>query len=71
MFRNCSLEQIQFALSGSQQLNSQESVAAPQSTYKYFMNISVVQFSSVGIANSNHQWWHDQVETARPQPNQQ
>lgn len=49
LFRNCSLEQIQSALSGNQ-FCSQDSAEAAPSTHKYSTNISAVQFSSVRIA---------------------
>jgi hypothetical protein len=32
------------------------------------MDTPAVQFSRVGIANTNQQWWHDLAETARLQP---
>ena len=38
------------------------------STSKHFMNIPAVQFSSVGIANTNQKQCHKLAETARPQP---
>ena len=31
-------------------------------------NTSTIQFSRVGIANTNQQLWHDLAETAKPQP---
>ena len=33
------------------------------------MATPAVQFTRVGIANRNQQWWHDPAETARPPPN--
>jgi hypothetical protein len=43
-------------------------VAATQYTHKHFMDTPAVHFSRVGIANTDQQWWHDLVETVRPQP---
>lgn len=35
------------------------------------VRISVVEFSSVRIENTNQLWWRNLVETTRPPPNQQ
>jgi hypothetical protein len=43
-------------------------VAGP-STHKHFTDIPAVQFSSVGTANMNQQWWPSLADTTRPQPN--
>lgn len=64
--RNCSLVQIQSALSGNQQVNSQELAAGAWSTCKHITNIPAVWFHSVRRANKNQQWWQDPAETARP-----
>jgi hypothetical protein len=66
LFGNCSLEQIQSMLTGKQQFSSQESAAAAaRFTHKYFTNTTAVQVSSIGIANTNQQQWHDVAETAK------
>ena len=44
------------------------STLTAQSTCKHFTDLPAVQFSRVGIANTNQQWWHNLAETARPQP---
>ena len=49
-------------------LTVHRSAAAAQSICKHFTDIPAVQFSRVGIANTNQQWWHYLAETARPQP---
>ena len=33
------------------------------------MHIPAVQIGGVGIANTNHKWWHDLAGTARPMLN--
>ena len=55
LFRNGSLE----SLLHCQQFSSQDSPEIARSTRKYFMNTPAVQFSTVGIADTNQQ---------RPQP---
>jgi hypothetical protein len=43
------------------------SAVAARSTCKHFMDTPAVQFSSVGIADTNQQRWHYLAETARSQ----
>lgn len=48
-------------------LEINRSTAAAQSTCKHFTDTPVVQFNSIGIANTNQQLQHYLAETARPQ----
>jgi hypothetical protein len=45
----------------------QRSRKTAQPTCKHFMDITAVQFSRAGIADTNQQWWHFPAGTARSQ----